>query len=156
MISAPALCNRIFLESSFFKHHAEFPSFEEIRERSRLNTGPKPHIVAFGHLNLLVKFGTWNKASIAEGQCLYMIRCELGNAVPVPEIYGWKTDGHETFLYMELVEGVTLEKAWDTLSCDQRTAVCRDVRQILDTLRKLKQEDQGRPYIGKLKHITLK
>lgn len=84
-----------------------------------------------------------------------MIRCELGNAVPVPEIYGWKTDGHETFLYMELVEGVTLEKAWDTLSCDQRTAVYRDVRQILDTLRKLKQ-DQRRPYIGKLKHITLK
>lgn len=54
MTSIPSLENVTFLMFEFFQHHAEFPSFKEIRV-SCLNTGPKPHIVTFEDTNLLVK-----------------------------------------------------------------------------------------------------
>ncbi|KAF7899003.1 uncharacterized protein EAF01_008216 [Botrytis porri] len=38
----------------------------------------------------------------AEAQCLWIIRKNLGDEVPVPEIYGWRVDGDYVFIYMEL------------------------------------------------------
>ncbi|KAF1346953.1 kinase-like domain-containing protein, partial [Delphinella strobiligena] len=156
MTSIPTSKNATFPESSFFKTHPTLPSPSEVRTQSLLTPGPKPSIAIFSAMKLVVKFGNCAYASIAEGQCMYMIARTFGKTVPVPEIFGWKTDGNETFVYMKLVKGVTLEKAWDSLSCAQRTGICRELRGMLDTLRGLEQEDRGqRGYVGHIDYGPL-
>jgi len=77
-----------------------------------------------------------------------MIRKELQGQVPVPEVYGWRIDGAETFIYMQLVQGDTLRDRWDSLSYSDKTAVCQQLRQITISLRQLEQ-DQDELFIGK-------
>lgn len=72
----------------------------------------RPRPVIMEHLNLLVKFGP--RVTIAEAQCLWLIRMTLGDRVPVPEVYGWRVDGNEVFIYMQLVQGVMLKDRWGT------------------------------------------
>ena len=69
-------------------------------------------------MQLIVKFGF--EVSIAEGQCLWALRRLLRDHVPVPEVYGWRQDGEQVFIYMELVAGVTLEERWESLSSEER------------------------------------
>ena len=84
---------------------------------------------------------------MAEGQTLLYIRNTLSQVVPVPEVYGWCKDDSQTFIYMELIDGITLEKSWDNISEDGRIAVCQQLRHIIDTWRGLKQ-DFAPPFIG--------
>jgi hypothetical protein len=91
-------------------------------ERYPLGEPTGPFTVIMEHLNLLVKFGP--HVTVAEAQCLWFIRRTFGDIVPVPEIYGWRTDGLEVFLYMQLIRGVTLKQRWDYLSVAERTSVC--------------------------------
>ncbi|KAF1951287.1 phosphotransferase enzyme family protein [Byssothecium circinans] len=121
---APNEANFDVRSSSFFQHHNQLPSPDEVRTHARAqylagtqwgdkrrqvlddyNTRPCPAV--FESLGLFVKWGSDIK--IAEGQALYAIRHYLDNAVLVPEIYGWRTDGKENFLYMEAISGRTLE-----------------------------------------------
>lgn len=69
--------------------------------------------------------------------------------MPVPEIYGWQTDAGtgEVFLYMELVQGLTLESVWDTLSEEDRKSVCLQLGRCMANLRLLIQ-DAGDQFIG--------
>lgn len=74
---------------------------------------------------------------ISEGQCLYAIGQHLKGHVPVPEIYGWRTDGDQTFIYMEHLHARTLEQAWDMLEPDDRVSVCSELRTICNNIRQL-------------------
>ena len=139
-----------FLESSFFRNGGpsrSLPTPAEVRALSAPNrTLPQPTPVRFEELNLLVKFGP--HVTPTEAQCLWMIRKELQGQVPVPEVYGWRIDGAETFIYMQLVQGDTLRDRWDSLSYSDKTAVCQQLRQITISLRQLEQ-DQDELFIGK-------
>lgn len=146
----------VFHESSFFKQHgapASLPSPTEVREiasqsgdvRSRRITRPPP--VIFRSLGLLVKYGT--EVTLAEGQCLLLVRKLLSPDVPVPEVYGWCKDSKQTFIYMQLVEGVTLEKSWETMVEKERVSVCSQLRHMVEAWRCLKQ-DTSYPFIGKV------
>jgi len=87
-----------------------------------------------------VKFGKEPTVTIAEGQCPWALR-HIFPQLPVPEIYGWTTDGDTVFLYMELelVQGVTLEERWDSLPTTERVGICQELRAMLADLRRLRQ-----------------
>lgn len=139
-----------FLESSFFhnsRSNRSLPTPAEVRALSKAHhTHPKPPPVKFEELGLLVKFGS--RVTAAEAQCLWMIRKEFQDEVPVPDVYGWRIDGNETFIYMELIRGDTLRDRWDSLSVSDKTDVCHRLRQVTTSLRRLDQ-DPDHPIIGK-------
>ncbi|CAO2649188.1 Nn.00g101370.m01.CDS01 [Neocucurbitaria sp. VM-36] len=139
--------NVVFHGSSFFtKTNAplSLPSPAEVREiasqstdpNARLRTRPPP--VCFSNIGLLVKYGT--EVTIAEGQCLLFIHHALPKSVPVPEVYGWCKDDNQVFIYMELVEGITLEKSWDSMAEKDRMSVCQQLRHMVDAWRNLEQD----------------
>ena len=74
--------------------------------------------------------------------------------MPVPEVYGWCQDNGETFIYMELIEGITLEQSWPELDVEGRLHVCTQLHHILENLRQLKQYPTD-PFIGKCSLITV-
>ena len=141
--------------SSFFRRQSQLPSPQTVRLQARAQhlaginwdkrktfslAGPNVHCppVLFESMGLFVKWGS--DVRIAEGQSLYAVRHCLKSVVPVPEIYGWRTDGDEIFLYMEAISGRTLEQAWDKIGINDRLSVCRQLRTIFNNLRRLKQD----------------
>ncbi|KAL2016244.1 hypothetical protein VTK56DRAFT_4020 [Thermocarpiscus australiensis] len=103
-------------------------------------------LVPFPSLRLLVKYGSG--VSAAEGKCMLLLRRLLsgsgpttgqGLAVPVPEVFGWRADGGESFVYMSLPEGVLLEEAWDGMSEAGKEKVCGQLRDMVAGWRRLKQ-----------------
>jgi aminoglycoside phosphotransferase len=72
--------------------------------------------------------------------------------VPVPEIYGWRSDGNETFLYMEAIHGRTMEDAWPDLEEEDRLYICRELRAILRNLRLIRLPPTE-SYIGKVFYV---
>jgi hypothetical protein len=139
----------VFRSSSFFTSSSSrnLPTSTEVRAATDLIISRKSSIVVqFRSLNLIVK---WRRGSIIpEGQCLWMIRTYLGAVVPVPEVYGWCKDHGESFLYMEMVRGDTLEQRWDTLSVSDRVAICDQLHCMVDALRRIEQ-DPADCFIGK-------
>ncbi|KAK2765226.1 hypothetical protein FQN54_008925 [Arachnomyces sp. PD_36] len=146
-------------DSSFFLKHAQLPSPQTVRSEARaqylagiridkrkhfdpagLNLSPPP--VIFESMGLFVKWG--RRAQLSEGQTLYAVRRYLKNEVPVPEVYGWRTDGEEVFIYMEAIAGPTLEKSWDGLTPEDHVRICGELRKIFDNLRRLEQDPQER------------
>jgi hypothetical protein len=119
-----------FHDSSFFQKHnvASLPSPKQVREIASLSKDPRtirrtrPPPVYFPSLGLCVKYGT--EITIAEGQCLLFVRSKLSPYVPVPEVYGWCKDDGQVFIYMELVDGITLEKSWEDMKEEDRLTVC--------------------------------
>lgn len=137
-----------FLDSSFFQNDRGqcLPTPAEVFALS--GDGPResrPPPVIFEHLNLLVKWGRY--VTIAEAQCLWIIKRDLGNEVPVPEIYGWRVDGDYVFLYMELIRGVTLKHQWDSMNDFDKTSVCEQLNKMISSLRSVEQDPQD-PFIG--------
>lgn len=148
--------NVVFRDSSFFKNNgleAELPSPAMVRAQFEQSDpyrvgqwGNKPWAVPFGSLKLVVKFGA--SISIAEGQCMWAIAVRLGHQVPVPEIYGWCKDGEEEFVYMQFIEGRTLEAAWDSLSKQDQAEIHGQLGRIVHSLRSLAQP-LGDAFLGK-------
>ncbi|KAF2438884.1 kinase-like protein [Karstenula rhodostoma CBS 690.94] len=168
-LQVPGDANFDVKSSSFFQHHDRLPSPDEVRSQARaqylagthwgnkrrcvstgLNLRPSPAV--FESMNLYVKWGC--EMRIAEGQTLYAMRHYLGNAVPVPEIYGWRTDGDQVFLYMEAISGRTLEQCWPEMEEDDRLRICRELRAMCDAMRQLKQ-DPSDTFVGTIARGTL-
>lgn len=139
-----------FLESSFFTNNMSnrsFPSPTQVRALSEPTRATQPSPVIFEDLNLLVKFGPY--VTTNEAQCLWAIRNILGDAVPVPEVYGWRVDGDEVFIYMELIRGDTLLSRWDSMNTEDKDIVCKDLSRIMTSLRSIGQISY-QPFVGKL------
>jgi aminoglycoside phosphotransferase (APT) family kinase protein len=96
-------------------------------------------------MNMLVKWG--RTEHISEAQTLFALRRLLNGLVPVPEVYGWRTDGDVKYIYMEYTRGLTLEQAWDKLEPDDKVSISRELRTICDNLRRLEQ-DPSDPFVG--------
>ena len=67
-------------------------------------THPDP--VRFEELGHIVKFGP--RVTTEEAPCLWATRRVLYGILPVPEVYGWRVNGHEVSIYLELIHGKTL------------------------------------------------
>lgn len=153
--------NVIFGESSFFKKHTptqSLPSPKEVREVANQSTDPRardtsrPPPVCFPSVNLLVKYGT--EVTLAEGQCLLLVRKALYPLVPVPEVYGWCRDGDQVFIYMELLDGITLEKSWEGFVEEDKISICQQLRHMVDAWRGLKQNFSP-SFIGELLKLLI-
>ncbi|RDB28922.1 hypothetical protein Hypma_016123 [Hypsizygus marmoreus] len=144
----------VFWDSSFFTRPGAppiLPSPPEIlaaAERLKPNTWLK-RTIWYPDLGLVVKYGL--EVDPREGQCLWAIRRFLGDAIPVPEVYGWSTYDQYGFIYMELIQGMTLEERWDSLGEEERLGVCDELHRMVKSLRRLQQdpEDQFVGHIGR-------
>ena len=139
----------VFKDSTYFlrnKQKSSLPLPAEVRARQLPGQyGP----VRFESLNLLVKYG--KEITIAEGQSLWALRRFLPSQVSVPEVYGWCEDNGEVFIYMELIKGITLENRWESLSKQEREAICSQLRSMLLALRNLQQDPKDQ-FLGKLRN----
>ncbi|KAK6514937.1 hypothetical protein TWF506_007294 [Arthrobotrys conoides] len=157
--SLPSNPSETFHDSSYFTTNPrlELPSPSEIRDRYNATTEnpmvERPPPVIFPDQDLIVKWGT--EISIAEGQCLYFLKRNLGGEINVPEIYGWCRDGGATFLYMELIDGKQLDAVWDGISEDERECICQRLEKMISSLRRLKQDPEDR-FIGSISRGPIK
>ena len=148
----PSGRNVDFQDTHFFLNQTgdlELPSPDQVREQAQiLDRYKRPGIskpVNFPSLGLTVKFGS--DITLAEGQCLWVIGRVLRNKVPVPEIYGWRHDDGEVFLYMQQVKGVTLEECWERLNDGQRRGVAEQLKGVIARLKTL-QQDTSESFVG--------
>lgn len=86
--------------------------------------------------------------NISEALGLFAVGRFLNGHVPVPEVYGWRTDGDEKYLYMEYIRCQTLKKAWDIMVPSELVTICHELRTIYDYLRRL-QQDPSDIFVGK-------
>lgn len=139
----------VFLESSFFSRNgpgAKLPTPTDVRARSEIqNPGVQQRTyrippVRYEELGLIVKFGSTPRVTVDEGQCLWALRHALLTKFPVPvsEVYGWTHDDSQVFIYMELVQGVTLEQRWESLNEVEREGVCQQLRVMLSEVRNVR------------------
>ncbi|KAG8411518.1 hypothetical protein J3458_015574 [Metarhizium acridum] len=153
--TAPLVPMKIFPESSFFQERRALvlPSPDEIRG---MNEEPddlwdanfyRAPPVRIPSLQLLVKYGA--DVKIIEALTQVWVRQQLHGRVPVPEVFGWIEDKGQTFIYMSLIEGDTLQNRWRDLEESERIAICQDLREMVQAWRGLKHEEDG-PYIGGL------
>ncbi|KAF8961080.1 kinase-like domain-containing protein, partial [Flammula alnicola] len=83
----------------------------------------------------------------AEGQTLWALRQFLPE-VRVPEVYGWRREGVELFLFMELIEGETLMHRWKELTEQEKTAVCAELGPMVRALHRLKRPPEEEEFIA--------
>jgi hypothetical protein len=160
MNNPPVLCEDVlpsatgdvdFRDSAYFTRKPDLPSIADVRAAAACqhsagkNERWCPPPVLFPESGLIVKYGLG--VTLIEGQYLRAIRRLFGDQVPVPEVYGWKQEKDEVFIYMELVQGVTLRECWDTFSDDDKITICQELGRMISLLRTLKYGD-CEPFIG--------
>lgn len=66
----------------------------------------------------------------------------------MPELFGWRVgDENYVFIYMELIEGPTLEEYWEHLSIIEKKSILDQLSRIIENLRRLAQ-DPSNQFIG--------
>lgn len=153
----PSDDNQVLRDSSFFKDNpVDLPSPEEVRQKDRELHGDchpmsrRPPI-PFEELGLIVKYGF--EITIAEAQCLWYFNKHMKDQVPTPELFGWCRAGGQTYIYMQLVRGQTMEEAWPSLSEQEKTLICEQLRGYAASWQALCQESEPY-YIGEQMTIS--
>lgn len=139
--------------SSFFcESRADaLPSPNEIRALNiksgdvRAENFYRPPPVRVPSLGLLVKYGA--DVTIREANAQMIAYETLRGQVPIPEVFGWVMDEGQVFIYMQLVQGDTLQARWETLDEAARLSVCTQLRCMVESWRRLPQDSRER-YIG--------
>lgn len=107
-------------------------------------------VILFRHLNLVVKYKRDENVSLlAEAQTMWAIKHYLSD-VPVPEVYGWRHDERgNVFIYMQYIEGPTLEQRWGSLDREEKSAIVETLRYYVNSLGRLKQGGEAnKRFIG--------
>ncbi|KAH2459030.1 hypothetical protein KXV71_006944, partial [Aspergillus fumigatus] len=105
----PNSLNFVVEDSSFFQEWDRLPSPNEVQARARTQhqhlAGEysnqnkvrsmaipyvRPPPVIFEEMGLFVKWGS--SVQISEAQCLFAVHQFIKGDVPVPEVYGWRTE----------------------------------------------------------------
>lgn len=141
-----------FLESTWFKSHGrtrDFPTPEYLRTIFKLREVPRP--VKFEDLGHIVKFGSHITTTEAINQCA--IRRVCRDTLPVSEVHAWRIlerqdRKDEVFIYMQLIEGPTLQEQWPEMSATDKQSICSDLRTMVSCLRSL-QDSESQQVIGK-------
>lgn len=140
-----------FLETRFFREHgsgssSQLPEPASLRAlRPDTNSG----IVRFEKLGLFVKYGLEHKVGIEEAQTLQAIhRAFPNNEIPVPELVAWRRSEGVNFIYMSLVDGITLESCWMELTEAEKTTITNQLQDAVQSLRSM-QQHHGESFIGR-------
>lgn len=137
--------NFLLEDSTFFQRNpgVELPHPQDVRMAHSLLTKQQdlhpeaPHIVRYPEYSLCVKYS--RRVKLLEAQAFYLVNRYLKD-FPAPEIYGWRKDGDDVFLFMELIDGQNLSDVWDSLSECEKTDVCVAVKnRVLSPLATLRQ-----------------
>lgn len=125
---------------TFSSNETLLPSPTDVRARAEqdgIDTSRsfRPDPVRFPELGLIVKWG--EDVTVAEGQCLWFIKRHLEHSVAVPKIFGWRQDGNQTFLYLELIHGDTLASRWNGLRQAEKATVCEQLRNMIASWRRI-------------------
>lgn len=136
-----------FLDTSFFKepdHHLPTPA--QVKALSKdYHTSPESVPVISEDLGVFVQFG--RHINVTEAQNLWMIKRVFGDKVPVLEVFGWRVDGDDVFIYMELIHGKTLKSQWDDLDDLDKEKIRDQLCSIIGFLRQL-EPGSGHQFIG--------
>ncbi|RDB23608.1 hypothetical protein Hypma_009135 [Hypsizygus marmoreus] len=132
---------------------AALPSPSEVREAPDVLKEPVSssgqRVVCFPALNLVVKYGSTLRTPVSEGQTLWLLSFMTTSTMRVPKVYGWCEDAGQRFIYMERLEGVTVDERWPSLSPAQKLAVVEQLNLMISSMRRLVQAT-GNTYIGAL------
>ena len=150
----PATSTMVFPESAFFfeQRASALPPPAEIRALNmatgcyRATDFDRPSPVIIPSLGLFIKYG--GDVTIAEAQTQTLMRERLRGLVPIPRSLAGPEDEGQLFIYMSLVEGDTLEDKWPNIEEDDRQAICKELRDMVNAWRALPQ-DKSDVYIGK-------
>lgn len=151
----PDASNFAARDSSFFKKWTESPPPEQVREKAKAqwlsgtsldkrrafsNGGRhiRPPPAMFENMGLVVKWGV--DVGIAEAQSVYAVHRFLDCRLPVPEVYGWRTDGYEKFIYMLVFAWPGSRGSLGFADHGERDAVFHQLRTICDSFRQLEQD----------------
>jgi hypothetical protein len=105
-------------------------------------------VVKFEHLDLAVKVRDSLYLRLEEAQTIQAIRYIFpNNDVPIPEVFGWRKYEDQTFIYISLVRGQTLQEAWPCLTGADKKSICGELNHVVTTLRQITQGSSGR-FIG--------
>ncbi|RHZ56797.1 hypothetical protein CDV55_103555 [Aspergillus turcosus] len=132
-----------FTDTSFFTTSPgrQLPSPAEVRALAKEIGIRPPTPLKFENLNLIVKFGPDHHVTTTEAVNLWMIKKVFGDEIPVPELFGWRVDDEDyVFIYMELIEGPTLEECWEHLSIIEKKSILDQLSRIIENLRRLEQD----------------
>ncbi len=138
--------------SRFFQEERAdaLPSPSEIRALNRQSGDIRaeefyrPTPARLPSLGLIVKYGAG--VTIHEAKTQIMLREKLSGQVPIPEVFGWTTEGGQVFIYMQLMDGETLQARWHLLDEEERISLCAQLKSMVDCWRRLPQDG----YIGSL------
>ncbi|EPS41439.1 hypothetical protein H072_4673 [Dactylellina haptotyla CBS 200.50] len=135
----PAEKNVDFIETSFFHENnsRKLPTPSEVRSRATHPRTHRPDPIRFTEDNLIVKWGEY--VTIAEGQVYWMLQTHLKGEIPAPEIYGWRTEGNQVFLYLEYITENQLEEVHHELGTESRSKINSQIRSIKTALLRLRQ-----------------
>ena len=125
---------RDFVKSSFFKPPGrKLPTPAHVKSLDITKQG----IVMFPGMQLVVKFGP--RVTVEEAVTMWAIRKLFDHQIPVPELFGWRSFQNEIFIYMELIQGVTMKQRWSDpgVSDSDRLSLCKQLRQMVSSLRQL-------------------
>ncbi|KAF4996692.1 hypothetical protein FGRMN_4350 [Fusarium graminum] len=143
----------LFPESSFFREGrapalpspAEVRTLNEASNDDQAKTIERPPPVKIPSLGLIVKYGT--DVTIAEIETQVMMYERLRGQIPMSEVFGWIEDGNQRFLYMELIDGDTLQSRFPTMNEAERQGICKELRLMVNSWRALDQCEE-QPYVG--------
>jgi aminoglycoside phosphotransferase len=138
-----------FHDTSFFKSaNSNLPSAAEVLQRYRKDSESFYGIAFFRELALVVKFGQPSHVHLDNALTMRALWQAFPNReVPVPEVFGWRSENNKNFIYMSLIPGKTLYEVWTTLSSSEKESICKDLGSIQSCLRRLRPES-GESFIG--------
>ena len=122
----------------------QLPAPDEVRVKSN-----GQRIVKFEQLGLVVKFGLPPVVTLVEARNMQTIRHMFpNNEIPVPEIFGWRVELGQVYIYMSLIPGLTLGKIYPSLIDSEKEMICRQLRSVVAALKSVRQEPSDQ-FIGK-------
>lgn len=138
-----------FRETSYFvRENAELPSPSEVDARHQTQN-PGGRITIFEELNLAVKRGSPQEGRVEEALTIQALHKAFPDGeIPVPEIFGWRIHNGEEFIYMSLIPGISLSKAWHTLNDEDKRSTCDQLGVARAHLMRLSQ-NTSEDFVGK-------
>jgi hypothetical protein len=132
-----------FLDASFFKPDGASPLPRLPTPAEMLQQYPnnlEGAVLKYESLNLAVKVGQVSCVKLEEAQAMIAIRQLFPSGeVPVPEVFGWRWQDDTNHIYMSLVPGEMLGRAWPSLTEAEKVSIYGELSQIVTALRHVKQ-----------------
>lgn len=133
-----------FRDTSFFTSaNSILPSAADVLQRHAEDPESPHGIAIFEELALVVKFGQPSHVHLDNALTMRALWQAFPNReIPVPEVFGWRSEDNNNFIYMSLIPGKHLYEVWTTLSTSEKESICEDLGSIQGHLQRLRPESE--------------